>query len=100
MHQLIDSTSLETLKILSLDVEFLTGSHPSVWKKSPNYMEMKTKVDALKVVNDIGERGFALMNSINGFLTKDEIELQNILQVVERHRNKHIDSNKSTLMAL
>jgi hypothetical protein len=56
MHPLIDSTSLETLKILSLDVEFLTGSgsHPSVWKKSPNYMEMKTKVDALKVVNDTG----------------------------------------------
>jgi hypothetical protein len=79
MHQLIDSTSLETLKILSLDVEFLTGSHPSVWKKSPNYIEMKTKVDALKVVNDTGERGIALMNSINGFLTKDETELQNIL---------------------
>jgi hypothetical protein len=52
-----------------------------------------------KVVNDTGERGIALMNSINGFLTKDETELQNILQVVERHRNKHVDSNKSTLMA-
>jgi hypothetical protein len=63
MHQLVDSTSLETLKILSLDVEFLTGSHLSEWKKSPNYIEMKTKFDALKVVNDTGERGIDLMNS-------------------------------------
>jgi hypothetical protein len=63
-------------------------------------MEMKTKVDALKVVNDTGELGIALMNSINGFLTKDETELQNIMQLVERHRNKHVDSDKSTLMSL
>ncbi len=94
LADLINSKTLETLTMLNMDIELLTGRHPSEWKRSSSYREMKMKVDAIKVVNDTGERAIALMSSVNGFLTKNENELQDILQVIENQRKKHSNINK------
>jgi exonuclease VII small subunit len=43
-------------------------------------------VHAIKVVNDNAGRGVALIKEYSGFLTKNEQQLQFLLQVVEEHR--------------
>ena len=47
---------------------------------------MKLTVHELKVVNDAAERGVALIQAYSGSLTRDEEQLQYLLQVVAAHR--------------
>ena len=47
---------------------------------------MKLTVHELKVVNDKAERGVALIQPYSGSLTRDEEQLQYLLQVVAAHR--------------
>ena len=47
---------------------------------------MKLTVHELKVVNDAAERGVALIQAYSGSLTRDEEQLQYLLQVVAPHR--------------
>ena len=51
-----------------------------------NYTEMKLTVHELKVVNDTAQRGVALIQAYSGSLTRDEEQLQYLLQVVAAHR--------------
>ena len=51
----------------------------------------------LAVVNDHAERGVALIQEFNGSLTKDEEQLQFLLQVVADHRKAFPDKRKRTL---
>ena len=51
----------------------------------------------MKVVNDHAERGVALIQEFSGLLTRDEDQLQFLLQVVHEHRKAFPDSNKKTL---
>ena len=47
---------------------------------------MKLTVHELRVVNDTAERGAALIQAYSGSLTRDEQQLQYLLQVVAAHR--------------
>ena len=51
----------------------------------------------LAVVNDHAERGVALIQEFNGCLTKDEQQLQFLLQVVADHRKAFPDPRKRIL---
>ena len=51
-----------------------------------NYTQMKLTVHELKVVNDTAERGVTLIQAYSGSLTRDEEQLQYLLQVVAAHR--------------
>ena len=42
-----------------------------------------------RVVNDQAERGVALIEEFSGHLTKDEEQLQFLLQVVQEHRRAY-----------
>lgn len=53
----------------------------------------------MKVVNDHAERGVALIQEYNGYLTHSEEQLQFLLHVVEDHRRIYPDCKKSTLAA-
>jgi len=48
-------------------------------------------------VNDAAERGIVLIQSFNGILTNQEEQKQNLLQVVEHHRQQYPNPNKSTM---
>ena len=52
----------------------------------------------MRVVNDAAERGVKLVTDCSQILTKDEQQLQLLLQVVEEHRNKFPDMKKSTIV--
>jgi molybdopterin-guanine dinucleotide biosynthesis protein A len=49
-------------------------------------------------VNDAAERTVALVSAYNNTLTKNEDELQDILQVVETHRVRFPNYKKSTFL--
>jgi adenylate/nucleoside-diphosphate kinase len=49
-------------------------------------------------VNDIAERGVALMNEYNKLHTNNEEQKQYLLLVVKEYRHRYPDRNKETLM--
>lgn len=51
------------------------------------------------MVNDVAERGVALIQQFNTTITHDEEQKQYLLQIVESHRKKFKNCNKSTLKA-
>jgi len=97
LHELITSASLRTLQLLQLDTSFLTTNDPETWNDLPVYVQNKRIVDSLKVVNDTAERSIALMSDFNSSITKNEAEMQRLIQVVEDHRKRVPDSRKQTL---
>ncbi|XP_042236617.1 uncharacterized protein LOC121875929 [Homarus americanus] len=52
------------------------------------------------VTNDVAERGIKLMQYFNGSVTKDEQQLQDVMQLVEKHRKQMSGFSKSALMQL
>jgi hypothetical protein len=56
--------------------------------------------DVVTIPMDLGTMRLKLDSTLRSrILNPTSTELQNTLQVVVRHRNKHVASNKSTLMA-
>lgn len=99
LHELITSASSRTLQLLRLDMNFIMINDPETWNDSPIYIQNKRIVDSLKVVNDTAERSIALMSDFNSSITKNESEMQKLIQVVEDHRKRVPDSSKQTLAA-
>ena len=79
-----------------MEVELLT-MNPAGWTDSPLYDKAKSVVDSIKVVNDSAERTVALMSSYNESITKNESEMQRLVQVVEDNRKRIPDYKKTTL---
>ena len=67
------------------------------WKKDKEFLEMEEFILNLKITNDTAERGVKMIQDYSKILTKDTKERQDILQVVEQHRNEIRDVKKSTL---
>ena len=79
-----------------METEFLTVS-PDKWMDYPGYVECYTFARNMKVVNDTAERGVKLISDFLNTTTKDESQLQYLLQAVEAHRDKFPNFNKKTL---
>ena len=62
LHELVTPASSCTLELLQLDRSFIITNDPETWDDSPVYMQNKSIVSLLKVVNDIAERFTALMS--------------------------------------
>ena len=58
----------------------------------------KKIIENIQPVNDSAERGVSLIETFNRTLTKDETQLQFVLQVVSEHRKLFPDAKKSTLV--
>ena len=58
---------------------------------------MSSVANGLKVVNDLAERGIALIEEYNSLFTKDEEQKQYLLQIVQDNRSRFPDARKSTL---
>ena len=71
---------------------------PDEWEPRVDYQEALAVVKAMNVVNDHAERGVALIQEYCGLITKDESQLQYLLQIVQNHRHKYPDSRKQTLI--
>ena len=90
-----DSWLLFNLLGLSKSQEWMQlPSH--MWEKFEDYRAFKEYVDNVKVVNDLAERGIKLISDFI-HMTKDEEQVQALLQCVEHHRDLFPNYNKKTL---
>lgn len=70
--------------VTNINTDYLR-TDPSTWHENENYILAKTLVSKLLVVNDIAERGIALITRFNTALTHQEEQKQFILHAVEQH---------------
>ena len=65
------------------------------------FQQAQSIICSLIVISDAAERSIALMSQFNQSITgtKNEAEMQTLLQVVADHRRRLPDTHKSTLKA-
>lgn len=74
---------------LDKDVQF--------WSADEQYQSVKATVSSMRVVNDIAERGVALMDEYNKLHTNNEEQKQFLLLVVKEYRQRYPDRAKKTI---
>ena len=67
-----------------------------VWEVFEDYRKLKEFVTTVSVTNDLAERGIKLMSDFIS-MSKDEEQLQALLQVVEHHRKRFPNYKKESL---
>lgn len=95
------TASLAFFDITGIRRDFL-ATEVSKWPEQETFIEGKSVVGALRIVNDCAERGVALIKTyMNAPLTKDEEQLQFLLKLVKKHREMlpKLD-NKTEIMKL
>ena len=70
---------------------------PNTWDSRDDYKIASSVANGLKVVNDLAERGVALIEEYNSLFTEYEEQKQYLLQIVQDHRSRFPDARKSTL---
>ena len=66
----------------------------SQWDQNEDYNAARAKAKKLSVTNDHAERSVALVQDFTGRLTKDEDQLQFLLQAVADHRKSYHQAQK------
>lgn len=93
----INHKSLNLFKICNLQYDFLLES-PDAWESNGSFRECCKILKHLNVVNDVAERGVALVNEFNRLITKDEDQFQLLLQLVTKHRKLYPNCDKKTFL--
>lgn len=70
---------------------------PSTWEDNEQYEIAKNFFQNFLVTNDAAERGVKFMKDYNRVLTRDDEQLQFILQVVDSYRKQYPSHTKSVL---
>ena len=98
-YQLSDSVMAQSLfmfHVTKLKYEWLNRPVHE-WKNYDSFLEMESFVKNLKVTNDTAERGVKLVSDYANSLTKNSVEREDLLQVVEQHRRLMPGCSKATL---
>ena len=70
------------------------------WENCESFNEMKEFVKHLKVTNECAERGIKLVSDYAQSLTKSDEEREDMLQVVQAHRQFHPGQSKSSFLSI
>lgn len=70
---------------------------PELWESDTDYMLAVELLQKLEVVNDLAERGVKLIEDYNQKITKNEEELQYLLQTVQAYRKLYPDFAKHNM---
>ena len=68
LHDFVTTSTARFFKILGLSEDFLQRD-PSQWQHEVEYKKNKEVAQSVKVVNDLAERGVALVHEFNSSLT-------------------------------
>lgn len=97
LHDFVTKTTLRLFRILELSDAFLEDD-PSEWTTNEDYARNQEICRSIRVVNDLAERGVALIQNFNAAITRDEEQKQYLLQVVDNHRKSFsAPTKKSTV---
>ena len=94
LHDFVTTSTVRFFTTLGLSTDFLQHD-PSDWEHKEEYMKNKEIARSVKVVNDLAERGVALVQEFNSSLTRNEEQKQYLLQVVEPHRRQFAEPTKA-----
>lgn len=97
IEDFVSSNTNRFFEITEISSDFL-NTDPENWEDNDSYISAKCTVRSLRVVNDIAERGVALMDEYNKLHTNDEEQKQFLLLTVKEYRQRYPDRNKSTLV--
>lgn len=97
LSEFVSMRSINIFKSFDLSYDFI-DEDVTLWPQNPNFIENLEYFNKLQIVNDVAERGVAIMEQYNRCLTKDEDQLQYILQVVTEHRKRYPNCNKSSFI--
>src|SRR6218665_1878178 len=93
LSSFVTSNTKNFLQVLAIPDSFL-ATDPETWLSNSDYMVAEDIVRELRVVNDIAQRGVALMQEFNALLTKDEEQTQFAIEVINDHRKRYLHSKK------
>lgn len=99
MSDFVSKQSLKLFNKFDLPYDFLDVD-VLMWPDKESYRENLEFFKKFKVVNDVAERGVALVEEYNRCLTKDEEQFLYLLQVVKEHRRKYPNCDKKTLQQI
>jgi hypothetical protein len=94
LHELLISRSF--FKTTAIDDSFL-NIPVEEWPESESYKIAFKLISNLACVNDVAERGVALIQNFNATITKDEEQKQYLMQVIEKHRHDFAKCNRDNL---
>jgi hypothetical protein len=95
----VSSSSMNFFKTLELPHEFL-NKDPEDSETTESYQVVRQHVKQLKAVNDVAERGVALITEFNSSITNDEEQKQYLLQIVSQFRKMINEGTKKELVQL
>ena len=96
LHDFVSKKSRDLFEKMDLPDAFLEV-HPETWEDREDFKKSLRILKAMNVVNDHAERGVSLIQEYSNRITKNEDQLQFLLQVVQEHRRAFPDSKKCTL---
>ena len=96
LHDFVSKKSRDLFEKMDLPDAFLEV-HPETWEDREDFKKSLRILKAMNVVNDHAERGVSLIQEYSNSITKNEDQLQFLLQVVQEHRRAFPDSKKCTL---
>lgn len=96
IDELIYKSTKNLFDRFNLKTDFLLVD-PTLWEQNDSYIEAKHCLQHLRVINDTAERGVALIKKFNSTLTKNEEQLQYLLQFVNIHRKMFPNAVKSNM---
>ena len=96
LKDFVTESSRRFFTITGLPSTFL-NKDVKLWSADADYQFAKNTVSSMRVVNDIAERGVALMDEYNKLHTNDEEQKQCLLLIVKKYRQRFPDRAKNTL---
>lgn len=99
LENFVTSNTMDFFKTLELDTSFLNNP-VHTWEEDEVYKKNKSTVKSLRVVNDIAERGVALIEEYNKLITVQEEQKQFLLLLVKNFRKRFPDRKKETLIKM
>lgn len=91
----VTAESIKFFERFELQTEFLE-INPSEWADNESYKTALRFVERLSVVNDCAERGVKLVQDFCKQYTKDEKQMQYVLQLINDHRQMFPNALKKT----
>lgn len=96
LEDFVTNNTHSFFSIIGVACDFLKKD-VNTWNNDNDYKKCKEYVHCMKVVNDLAERGVALMEEYNRLHTTNEEQKQYLLLTVKDYRRKFPNTNKSTL---
>lgn len=96
LNDFITENTINFFTRYNISIDFLK-SDPSEWHSHEEYKRAQAMLKTLQVTNDHSERSLNLMKNFNRMMTKNEEDLQYILQVVSKHQKDDKGITKSAL---